>query len=75
MLYEINNEQYNMAFDKINQLYKITLITLDEKAELEKLIEQLLYGNMTKANILYQAMNLYLHEHVKRILKATLEEN
>lgn len=74
MLFEINHHQYKDAYEKINQLHNLILITMKEKIALVKLLDQLLFGNLFKANMQYKAMNQYLHQHVKRILEAISEE-
>lgn len=74
MLFELNKQQYNTTYETIGELYSIKLITVNEKIQLMKLMEQLLYGNMNKANEIYQSMNMYLHEQVERILNALNED-
>ncbi|MGK4040893.1 hypothetical protein AB0Y20_01230 [Heyndrickxia oleronia] len=74
MLFELNKQQYNTTYDTIGELYSIKLITVNEKIQLMKLMEQLLYGNMSKANGMYENMNMYLHEQVERILNALNED-
>lgn len=74
MLFELNKQQYNTTYETIGELYSIKLITVNEKIQLMKLMEQLLYGNLGKANEMYENMNIYLHEQVERILNALNED-